>query len=324
MTDLVQCVIDYCTNPPKHRGWCVKHYKSWHNNGHPLYTDADISFTIYDDTTKQCSTCHQILPKAEFGTYKRQGKTKINAGCKKCSYTRQEKWRKEGSGKTPKPNKYKQDLKDAAEDSFAFRKQFPLSTVVYPTSEDLLRMAKQFRYFSELAREFDIKIESLKYFLAPRPELKEAIQKEFDKNAPDPEEVHRASRKRWVENNPEKVKEIRRRWARNQAPEKRARWNHYNRERRMKDGALLQSSEDLAYSSTLLLDPCSYCLSSQSGTIDHIVPIAIGGNSRWDNLTASCKSCNSSKNDTPLLLFLLRRCREVDREKSRLDTIDVT
>ena len=323
MTHVAQCTIDYCHNPSKYRGWCMKHYKSWHNNGHPLYTGADIAFTIYDDNNKQCSTCHQILPKTEFGTYKSQGKTKINAGCKTCARAREKKWRKEGSGKTPKPNKYKQDLKDAAEDSFAFRKQFPLSTVVYPTSEDLLRMAKQFRYFSELAREFDIKIESLKYFLASRPELKEAIQKEFDKNAPDPEEVHRASRKRWVENNPEKVKEIRRRWARNQAPEKRARWNHYNRERRMKDGALLQSSEDLAYSSTLLLDPCSYCLSSQSGTIDHIVPIALGGNSRWDNLTASCKSCNSSKNDTPLLLFLLRRCREVDREKSRLDTIDV-
>ena len=323
MTDVTPCVVDYCTNPQKHRGWCIKHYKSWHNNGHPLYTDADISFTIYDHNTKQCSTCHQILPKEEFGTYKYKGETKINAGCKTCSYARQDKWRIEGSGKTPISNQYKQSLKSAAKDSLAFRKQFSYSPVEYPSPEELLSKAHRFRYFSELARCCNINREALGYFLETRPELKEAIQREFDKNASDPKEVHKAARKQWRENNPDKVREYNRKWARNQTPEKRARWNHYNRERRLKDEALLQSPEDITYSSTLLLDPCSYCLSLQSGTIDHVVPIALGGDSKWDNLTASCKSCNSSKNDTPLLLFLLRRCQEADREKSKLDTIDV-
>lgn len=301
----------------------MKHYKSWHNNGHPLYTDADIAFTIYDDNNKQCSTCHQILPKTEFGTYKSQGKTKINAGCKTCARAREKKWRKEGSGKTYQPNQYKLDLRTAAKDSIALKKRFSPTPVEYPTPEDLVNKAKKVRYFSELAREFDIKREALKYYLESRPELKEAIQKEFDKNAPDPEEVQKTARKRWRENHPDRVREINRRWARNQAPENRARWNHYNRERRMKDGALLQSPEDLAYSSILLLDPCSYCQSTLESTIDHIVPIVLGGDSKWDNLTASCKSCNSSKNSSPLLLFLLRRCQESDKEKPRLDTIDV-
>ena len=323
MTHVAQCTIDYCHNPSKYRGWCMKHYKSWHNNGHPLYTDADIAFTIYDDNNKQCSTCHQILPKTEFGTYKSQGKTKINAGCKTCARAREKKWRKEGSGKTSQPNQYKLDLRTAAKDSIALKKRFSPTPVEYPTSEDLVSKAKKVRYFSELAREFDIKREALKYYLESRPELKEAIQKEFDKNAPDPEEVQKTARKRWRENHPDRVREINRRWARNQAPENRARWNHYNRERRMKDGALLQSPEDLAYSSILLLDPCSYCQSTLESTIDHIVPIVLGGDSKWDNLTASCKSCNSSKNSSPLLLFLLRRCQESDKEKSRLDTIDV-
>ena len=323
MTHVAQCTIDYCHNPSKYRGWCMKHYKSWHNNGHPLYTDADIAFTIYDDNNKQCSTCHQILPKTEFGTYKSQGKTKINAGCKTCARAREKKWRKEGSGKTSQPNQYKLDLRTAAKDSIALKKRFSPTPVEYPTSEDLVGKAKKVRYFSELAREFDIKREALKYYLESRPELKEAIQKEFDKNAPDPEEVQKTARKRWRENHPDRVREINRRWARNQAPENRARWNHYNRERRMKDGALLQSPEDLSYSSILLLDPCSYCQSTLEITIDHIVPIVLGGDSKWDNLTASCKSCNSSKNSSPLLLFLLRRCQESDKEKSRLDTIDV-
>lgn len=323
MTHVAQCTIDYCHNQSKYRGWCMKHYKSWHNNGHPLYTDADIAFTIYDDNNKQCSTCHQILPKTEFGTYKSQGNTKINAGCKTCARAREKKWRKEGSGKTSQPNQYKLDLRTAAKDSIALKKRFSPTPVEYPTSEDLVNKAKKVRYFSELAREFDIKREALKYYLESRPELKEAIQKEFDKNAPDPEEVQKTARKRWRENHPDKVREINRRWAMNQAPENRARWNHYNRERRMKDGALLQSPEDLAYSSILLLDPCSYCQSTLASTIDHIVPIVLGGDSKWDNLTASCKSCNSSKNSSPLLLFLLRRCQESDKEKPRLDTIDV-
>ncbi len=52
-------------------------------------------------------------------------------------------------------------------------------------------------------------------------------------------------------------------------------------------------------------DPCAYC-GGQADTLDHIVPVASGGTSAWDNLTAACRSCNSRKRSTPLLHALLR------------------
>jgi len=53
-------------------------------------------------------------------------------------------------------------------------------------------------------------------------------------------------------------------------------------------------------------DPCSYCgLPAES--VDHIVPPGRGGTDEWDNLTAACLSCNSSKNNRSLWNFLGRR-----------------
>lgn len=62
----------------------------------------------------------------------------------------------------------------------------------------------------------------------------------------------------------------------------------------------------LDYVRLLLKDPCSYCFGS-GGTIDHIIPVAMGGTNDWWNLTSACKSCNSSKGSENLLAFLLRR-----------------
>lgn len=56
----------------------------------------------------------------------------------------------------------------------------------------------------------------------------------------------------------------------------------------------------------LLADPCAYC-GGTSEEVDHIVPVATGGDDDWTNLTGSCQSCNRSKQAKPLLLFLLER-----------------
>lgn len=58
--------------------------------------------------------------------------------------------------------------------------------------------------------------------------------------------------------------------------------------------------------SYLLRDPCAYC-GAPSETFDHIHPQALGGNHDWQNVVGACRRCNSSKQDTSLLLFLLRR-----------------
>jgi hypothetical protein len=56
----------------------------------------------------------------------------------------------------------------------------------------------------------------------------------------------------------------------------------------------------------LQYDPCSYC-GAPAETIDHIDPLSRGVNNGWENLTAACGTCNYSKHDSGLLLFLHRR-----------------
>lgn len=45
---------------------------------------------------------------------------------------------------------------------------------------------------------------------------------------------------------------------------------------------------------------CQYCLSSENLTIDHVLPIARGGEWTWDNLVTACFSCNSKKGQKTL------------------------
>lgn len=51
---------------------------------------------------------------------------------------------------------------------------------------------------------------------------------------------------------------------------------------------------------------CVYCL-SRATTLDHVVPVSKGGAHTKANLVPSCKSCNSSKHDRPLIVWLSER-----------------
>lgn len=65
-----------------------------------------------------------------------------------------------------------------------------------------------------------------------------------------------------------------------------------------------RGSESHEYTFVLAADPCSYC-GRGAGSIDHIDPVALGGSSGWENLTAACQYCNGAKGAKPLLTFLL-------------------
>ncbi|KAL2480395.1 HNH endonuclease [Abeliophyllum distichum] len=45
---------------------------------------------------------------------------------------------------------------------------------------------------------------------------------------------------------------------------------------------------------------CQYCSSSENLTIDHILPIALGGEWTWENLVTACARCNSRKGQKTL------------------------
>lgn len=174
-------------------------------------------------------------------------------------------------------------------------------TTNYPPEGELVAMMKRLGSYSKVAAELGVSRKSLEPYVRRRPGLK-ARMDEFAV-APGPgrkthstdEELRkarlRASRKysaKMQRENPDRKREINRTWAKNQAPEKRAGWNAYNRER-LRDKRLGDVPAHL------YLDPCSYC-GGPGGTVDHIVPIHTGGSTEADNLTAACQPCDSSKN----------------------------
>lgn len=53
---------------------------------------------------------------------------------------------------------------------------------------------------------------------------------------------------------------------------------------------------------------CAYCgRQLEKLTIDHIVPLSRGGEHTKENVVPACRHCNSSKHNSSLLVYLLRR-----------------
>ena len=53
-------------------------------------------------------------------------------------------------------------------------------------------------------------------------------------------------------------------------------------------------------------------------TVDHIIPVALGGKSSGDNLAQACRRCNQLKAAnilTPLLAALLITCKKMQSQK---------
>jgi 5-methylcytosine-specific restriction endonuclease McrA len=132
-----------------------------------------------------------------------------------------------------------------------------------------------------------------------------AVNKErkaaYDKQRRDENpERHAATYRNWFLKNRERRYEYRRR--RMQENEDfRLRVRHSSTQRRRN---IKYTQAALDYVPVLRCDPCSYC-GQPAESVDHIVPVIAGGSSDWDNLTAACRQCNSSKRERSLLAFLL-------------------
>jgi 5-methylcytosine-specific restriction endonuclease McrA len=124
-------------------------------------------------------------------------------------------------------------------------------------------------------------------------------------------EKHRQAVREWRERNPEKVAAMekeRRDSGRGYEAEKR--WREKHPEAWLAVGHRYRARlRDVTFEDTkevrLLLsnDPCADC-GGPAGEVDHIDALMIGGTETNDNLTAACKSCNSSKGTTPMLLWM--------------------
>lgn len=54
----------------------------------------------------------------------------------------------------------------------------------------------------------------------------------------------------------------------------------------------------------LAQDPCCYC-GAPMEHIDHIIPLALCGDNSWENLTAACGHCNTSKGSKKLIDWMV-------------------
>lgn len=163
---------------------------------------------------------------------------------------------------------------------------------------------------TSLAKHLEMKLQQLKTFKSNNSWFKEIVDNAKaayytpEKNR----ERDALSRANWKKNNPEKVREINRRWAKNQDPEKRALWNNYNRQRRLEIVSVdVMSKDSLDYCKIIRNDPCVWCGSNDTlNEIDHIRPLVSGGSNQWNNFSPTCRSCNSSKGSRTLLQHLMK------------------
>lgn len=112
-----------------------------------------------------------------------------------------------------------------------------------------------------------------------------------------------AAARAWRQANPEEFRKHKRAWEERNPEAVRARaWRKHQR----RQGAAPPTTEALEYMGILRCDVCAYC-GAPAEEMDHVEPIARGGNGEWDNFTAACASCNRLKSDKPLLRFM-REC----------------
>lgn len=62
---------------------------------------------------------------------------------------------------------------------------------------------------------------------------------------------------------------------------------------------------------------CVYCVRRKILEADHIEPLIRGGEHDVENLTPACRQCNSSKLDTPLLVWLAKRASRLAIQSQR-------
>lgn len=89
----------------------------------------------------------------------------------------------------------------------------------------------------------------------------------------------RARNKEWIKNNPERYAQLNSIWG----ATRRARLRQAKR--------FFITANDVA---RLLNKPCTYC-GSEATELDHVIPLARGGNHGIGNLTPACRPCNASK-----------------------------
>jgi 5-methylcytosine-specific restriction endonuclease McrA len=138
-----------------------------------------------------------------------------------------------------------------------------------------------------------------------RAENREAVKLTNRKQYLNKREERIAAAILWIENN----RELHSLYQRRNAHKHRERNAGYARARRAKlklNGTYAISLQEVR---NLISKPCFYCGKIGKSTIDHVIPIELGGVDGIGNLVPACKSCNSSKSDLTIMQWRLKRAR---------------
>lgn len=115
-------------------------------------------------------------------------------------------------------------------------------------------------------------------------------------------EVYVEKAKRWAEQNEERRREIAREWARRNPETVRTnnRISGGRRRKRMRENGINIDRE--SWDAIMSISPhiCLYCGTDHDKlTMDHFVPVALGGRTEPGNLLPCCQPCNSKKSAMP-------------------------
>lgn len=196
---------------------------------------------------------------------------------------------------------------------------------VYPSDSELLGLVDLHRTLAKASAALGFPKHVLFEYVRRNSHLQEAVDEIRAAdwcNQERQKEKRRESARRWHQDNPERVRELRRTnreqnrdryrqaardwYAKNKTRPsvKRNRYirNHLQHTTRYTD------QETLGFIELISDDPCSYCGETRGAmAVDHVDAVSRGGEHDWTNMTRACKPCNSSKRDSPLLTFLLSR-----------------
>jgi 5-methylcytosine-specific restriction endonuclease McrA len=146
---------------------------------------------------------------------------------------------------------------------------------------------------------------AVRRYRAAHPERPRAYARKYAKAFP---EKVRAAQAAWYAKAPAKATETKRAWTRAN-PERHAATSMRRHARKMKAPGRGVTAEQRQEILDVALGLCAYCNERKKLNLDHIEPLARGGAHDVENVVPACKSCNSSKGDTPLLLWLAYRFR---------------
>jgi 5-methylcytosine-specific restriction endonuclease McrA len=169
-------------------------------------------------------------------------------------------------------------------------------------------LAKTEGNFAAVARRLGVSRGSLRDYLRIRPETEAAMRATLPPPLTERERKDNLRRqgrehaRRYRAAHPDEARAKRAAWYRETPKGRRS--GLLARERRR--GVPLDA-EAQEYLTILEGDPCTWCGGRDPITPDHLTPVSKGGDSRWQNLTGACLSCNASRGPKSVLAFLAYR-----------------